>query len=75
VRDDYAAIDADPTSIRNSLERRWDVEDINSIGWRDVEIKKSADGYDIHAAYEVEQQFLYNVYLLVKFDKTVTVQQ
>jgi hypothetical protein len=75
VRDEHAAIDTNPQLIRNSLERRWDVEDINSIGWKDVEIRKTAEGYDIHAQYEVEQQFIYNVYLLVKFDKAVTVPQ
>jgi hypothetical protein len=75
VRDEHAAIDTNPMLIRKSLERRWDVEDITGIFWKDVEIKKTADGYDIHAGYEVEQQFLYNIYLLVKFDKTVTVQQ
>jgi SHS2 domain-containing protein len=75
VRDEHAAVDTNAQLIRNSLERRWDVEDVQGIAWRDVEIKKSAEGYEIHAGYEVEQQFLYNVYLLVKFDKTVTVQQ
>ncbi len=29
----------------------------------------------MEANYEVEQQFVYNVYLTVKFDKIVTVQQ
>jgi hypothetical protein len=75
VRDEHAAIDTNPQLIRRSLERRWDVEDAKGIDWRDVEVKKVADGFEIVADYEVEQQFLYNVYLLVKFNKSVTVQQ
>jgi hypothetical protein len=75
LRDEQGAIDTNPQLIRNSLERRWDVEDITGIGWKDVQITKTSDGYEMKAAYQVEQQFLYNVYLLVKFDKTVTIQQ
>jgi hypothetical protein len=75
VRDEHAAIETNPQMIRNSLERRWDVEDIKGIGWKEIEIKKVEEGYDMHAAYEVEQPFAANVFLLAKFDKSVTVQQ
>jgi len=75
VRDEHAAIDTNPALIRRSLERRWDVEDISSIGWNEIEIDKTAEGYDMIASYEAEQPFIANVYLLVKFDKTVSVPQ
>jgi len=75
VRDEHAAIDTNPQLIRNSLERRWDVEDIKSIGWKEIAIKKSNDGYDVKAVYNVEQPFIANVFLLVKFDKSVVIQQ
>ena len=58
-----------------SLERRWDVEDIGSIGWKEIEIDKTAEGYDMIASYEAERPFIANVYLLVKFDKTVSIPQ
>ena len=75
VRDEHSAIQTNPQLMRKSLERHWDVEDITGIGWKDIEIKKSNDGYDMRAAYDVQKQFAGNVYLLVKFDKKVTVQQ
>jgi hypothetical protein len=75
VRDEHAAIQTNPTLMRRSLERRWDVEDATGMSWKDVEIKKVAEGYTMEANYSVEQQFFYNVYLLVKFDKLVTVKQ
>ena len=75
VRDEHSAIDTNPQLIRNSLERRWDVEDIKGIGWKEIEIKKSNDGYDVKAVYNVEQPFVANVFLLVKFDKSVVIQQ
>ena len=75
VRDEHAAIDTNPQMIRNSLERRWDVEDIKSIGWKEIDIAKTAEGYDMTASYENEQPFVANVYLVVKFDKTVSIPQ
>ena len=75
VRDENAAIDTSTQQIRNALERRWDVEDIKRIGWKEVEITKSSDGFDVTASYEAEEPFVANVYLLVKFDKSVTIPQ
>jgi hypothetical protein len=75
VRDEHAAIDTNVQMIRNSLERRWDVEDVKGIGWKEVEIKKVSEGFTIRAAYNVERPFVANVFLLTKFDKLVTIQQ
>jgi hypothetical protein len=75
VRDEHAAIETNPALIRRSLERRWDVEDIGSIGWKEIEIDKTAEGYDLVASYEAERPFIANVFLLVKFDKTVSIPQ
>jgi molybdenum cofactor biosynthesis enzyme MoaA len=75
VRDEHAAIDTSAQLIRNSLERRWDIEDIKSIGWKEVEIKRVSDGFEIKTVYNVEQPFVANVYLLAKFDKSVVIPQ
>ena len=75
VRDEHSAIDTNPQMIRNSLERRWDVEDIKGIGWKEIEIKRTNEGYEVRAPYDVERPFVANVYLLVKFDKSVVIQQ
>jgi hypothetical protein len=75
VRDEHESIDTNPQLLRSSLERRWDVEDIKGIGWKEVKIKKTKDGYSMQAAYNVEKPFVANVYLLAKFDKSVLVRQ
>ena len=75
VRDEHAANESTSRLIRNSLERRWDVEDIESIGWKEVEIRKTDGGFEVEASYAVERPFVANVYLLTKFDKLVTIQQ
>lgn len=75
VRDEHESIETNAQLIRNSLERRWDVEDVKSIGWKEIEIKKTNDGFDVRALYNVERPFVANVFLLAKFDKLVTIQQ
>jgi Domain of unknown function (DUF4845) len=75
VRDESSAADTNVQMIRNALERRWDVEDIESIGWKEVEIRRTSDGYEVEANYAAERPFVANVYLLAKFDKLVTIQQ
>jgi hypothetical protein len=75
VRDEQATNDTNPQMIRNALERRWDVEDIASIGWKEVQIRKSGEGFEVEADYAVERPFVANVFLLAKFDKLVTIQQ
>jgi len=75
VRDEHAAIETSAQMIRNSLERRWDVEDIKGLSWKEVEIKKTSEGFDVRSEYSVEQPFIANLYLMAKFDKTVTIPQ
>jgi type II secretory pathway pseudopilin PulG len=75
VRDEHSAIDTSSQMIRNSLERRWDVEDIKGIGWKEVAITKTSEGFEIGADYEVESPFIGNVSLLTKFSKSVVVPQ
>jgi hypothetical protein len=75
VRDEHAAIETNKALLLRSLERRWDVEDISRIDWREIQIDKTADGFDMTADYEAEEPFVGNVYLLVKFNRTVSVPQ
>ena len=75
VRDEHAAIDTNKALLLRSLERRWDVEDIHRIGWKEIKIDKTASGFDLTADYRAEEPFVANVYLLVKFKKTVSIPQ
>ena len=59
--------------LRTSLERRWAVEDINRINWKDIEIKRTGNGFTMRAAYRPETPFVGNVSLIVDFDKSVDV--
>lgn len=64
---------SDVTQLRNALQRRWDIEDIKSLEVRDIDIKRTNTGMQMHAAYEGRASFVANVYWVVEFDKTVTI--
>lgn len=62
-----------PQDLRNSLIRRWTIEDIKSIQPANIDIKKAPTGYTMRAWYRAEAPFVSNVSLVVDFDKTVNV--
>ncbi|HKS58530.1 MAG TPA: DUF4845 domain-containing protein [Steroidobacteraceae bacterium] len=62
-----------PTQLRNSLDRRWTIETIDSVQPPDIEIKKAGTGWTMRAWYRAEAPFIGNVSLVADFDKTVEV--
>jgi Domain of unknown function (DUF4845) len=65
-----------PTSVqelRTSLNRRWTIENIESIQPNEIEIKKAGNGFAMRAYYRAERPFVSNVSLVADFDKTVDV--
>lgn len=70
---EHAGSPTSPQDLRNSLDRRWTVEDIHSLQTKDVEIKKSGTGFTMRAWYRAETPFVSNVSLVADFDKTVAV--
>ena len=64
---------SDPRSLRYSIEKRFDVEDVHVITAQDVKITKEAAGFKVQASYEATAPYLSNIYLLVVFDKVVVV--
>ena len=62
-----------PTQLRASLERRWTIENIDSVQPPDIEIKKAGTGWTLRAWYRAEAPFIGNVSLVADFDKTVEV--
>ena len=73
VAKDTKATDTDPGQLRKALQRHWDIEDIKSLDVKDMEIKKTSAGYEMHAEYEGRTVFVANVFWVVAFDKTVVV--
>jgi Domain of unknown function (DUF4845) len=59
--------------LRTALNRRWTIEDIHSLAWQDIQIKKAGSGLSMRAWYRAEVPFVANVSLVADFDKTVKV--
>ncbi len=60
--------------MRRSLERHWQIEDIDRVEAKEVEIVKDEGGVSMHVAYDDSAPYIANVSLAVHFDKTVKVQ-
>jgi Domain of unknown function (DUF4845) len=61
-------------NLRLLLSRHWQIEAIDTVTEKDVEITKDEDGVQMHIAYDDSAPYIANVSLMVHFDKTVKVQ-
>jgi Tfp pilus assembly protein PilE len=64
----------DPAALRRTLEKHWQIEDIDSVQAKEVEITKDDSGTMMHVAYDDSAPYIANVSLTVHFDKTAKVQ-
>ena len=64
----------DQAALRRTLEKHWQIEDIDSVAAKDVEIDKEDSGTVMHVAYDDSAPYVANVSLTVHFDKTTKVQ-
>jgi len=63
----------DQAALRRTLDKHWQIEDIDSVDSKDVEITKDDTGAMMHVAYDDSAPYVANVSLTVHFDKTVKV--
>lgn len=61
--------------IRSSVSRRFNVESVSQIDWRDVEITAVDGGFKVSAVYDHTTPFIANISFTVHFDKTVIVRR
>lgn len=57
-------------AIRSSVSRRFDVESVSVIHYRDVTITQVDGGFEVAAVYDHTAPFISNVSFTVHFDKT-----
>ena len=65
---------ADEGSLRNSIDRHWNIEDITALNEKDVEIKKENGAITLHAEYEDKVPYIANIFLAVDFETSVAVE-
>lgn len=67
------AVDTSPDKLRTGLNRRWNIEDIKTVDYKDIDIRRVGTRYEMTAEYRAEVPFIGNVSLVADFYKTVTV--
>ena len=64
-----------PESIYKSLERRFDIEDVRRIKYREIKVTRQSRSYKVHAKYEGRVYFIGNLYLVADFDTSVDIER
>jgi hypothetical protein len=60
-------------TIRQSLEKRFDVGYVDKITEKDIGIKKGATGWEMTADYEGTAPLFSNILIVIAFNKTVVI--
>ncbi len=63
------------SSIRNSIEKHFDIEDVKTINVKDIVIQSQGRSLAVSATYDAAVDLFGNIGLVVKFDKTVEINQ
>lgn len=66
---------ANGAALRRSISRRFDVESVSQITYRDVKITPVDGGLQVSAAYDHTTPFISNISFTVHFDKTAIVRR
>ena len=61
--------------IRSSLSRRFDVDSVGVITYRDVKVTAVDGGLEVNAEYDDTAPFIYNVSFTVHFNKTALIRR
>jgi len=74
VKSEYSASESTTRElIKSSLEKRFDVDYLDSPKIGDVGIRKTAEGWQVEVEYEDVVPLMYNASLLLEFEKSVTI--
>lgn len=61
--------------IRSGIGKRLNIEMVRSINREDFKIKKAENGYSVRVQYDSEAPFIANVYLLVRFNRSIEIRR
>lgn len=70
VLDDNKTALMSPGEVRESIGKRFLINQVDAIGENDLDIEKAGGQLSVGVDYEVRQPMFYNVYVLMKFDHT-----
>jgi Domain of unknown function (DUF4845) len=68
---DFKGGSADPSTIRNSVDKRFDIDMVTYPTTKDMKITRDGDSWLVEMAYDDEAPLFSNISLHVSFDKKV----
>jgi hypothetical protein len=74
VATDKALSPRNPREVRDSLRKRFNLNEIDSVEAEDLKIEKVGDGFSYRLEYEDRVPFAGNLYIVGKFRMTETVE-
>ncbi len=72
LADEYRTGGATPQSIRESIQKHFDVDSVDYPTVKDISITRAGQGWRVEAAYYDQAPLFAHITLQVAFDKTVT---
>ena len=75
VYDEYDSQNPTRNELLKSIRRRFGVESVDEITFKDVKIVAVDGGFEVTAKYDHTSPFISNVYFTVKFDKHLVVRR
>jgi len=75
VYDEFDGQNPTRAAIRNSILRRFGVESVSVLSYRDIKVTPDSGGFRVAATYDHTSPFIGNIYFTVKFDKQVVVRR
>jgi hypothetical protein len=63
------------SSIRTAIGKRLNIETINSVSPKDFKIQPSDRNFQVSIAYDREVRYIGNLFLMIKYDKTIEIAQ
>ena len=62
-------------AVRTSIARRFGVESVSVISYRDIKVTGDSGGFLVEASYDHTTPFIGNIHFTVRFDKSVMVRR
>jgi len=75
VQGEFDGQNATRTAIRNSIQRRFDIESVGVITAKEVKVTKVDGGHEVAATYSHKAPFIANISFIVDFDERAVVRR
>ncbi len=72
VKSEFKGGDANASVLRTALEKHLNIESVDYPDIKDIKIARDGKSWTVTAAYDDQAPLFSNVFILVAFDKTVT---